>query len=32
MALEIVASDEFRSGRYSTSFLQETELTAVGAA
>ena len=32
VALEIVASEEFRSGRYSTSFLQETALTAVGVA
>jgi acetyl-CoA carboxylase biotin carboxylase subunit len=31
-ALEILASDTFRSGRYSTSFLDETRLTAVGAA
>ena len=30
-ALEILASDTFRSGRYSTSFLDETRLTAVGA-
>ncbi|TML18403.1 MAG: acetyl-CoA carboxylase biotin carboxylase subunit [Actinobacteria bacterium] len=29
-ALEIVASDAFRSGNYSTSFLDETELSAVG--
>jgi acetyl-CoA carboxylase, biotin carboxylase subunit len=29
-ALEIVASDAFRSGTYSTSFLEETELAAVG--
>ncbi len=28
-ALEILASDEFRSGDYSTSFLEETELEAV---
>jgi acetyl-CoA carboxylase biotin carboxylase subunit len=31
-ALEIVAGDAFRSGRYSTSFLEETPLAAVGAA
>jgi acetyl-CoA carboxylase biotin carboxylase subunit len=31
-ALEIVASDSFRSGSYSTSFLVETELAAVGSA
>jgi acetyl-CoA carboxylase biotin carboxylase subunit len=31
-ALEILASDTFRSGRYSTSFLDETRLAAVGAA
>jgi acetyl-CoA carboxylase biotin carboxylase subunit len=31
-ALEIVASDAFRSGTYSTSFLEETELAAVGSA
>jgi acetyl-CoA carboxylase biotin carboxylase subunit len=30
-ALEILASDTFRSGRYSTSFLDETRLVAVGA-
>ena len=30
-ALEILASDAFRSGRYSTSFLDETRLAAVGA-
>ena len=30
-ALEILASDMFRSGRYSTSFLDETRLAAVGA-
>jgi len=30
-ALEILASDTFRSGRYSTSFLDETRLAAVGA-
>jgi acetyl-CoA carboxylase biotin carboxylase subunit len=30
-ALEILASETFRSGRYSTSFLEETELAAVGA-
>jgi acetyl-CoA carboxylase, biotin carboxylase subunit len=32
LAAEIVASPEFRSGTYSTSFLDEKELTAVGAA
>jgi acetyl-CoA carboxylase biotin carboxylase subunit len=32
VAAEILASDEFRSGVYSTSFLDETELAAVGAA
>ncbi|MFL5917991.1 MAG: acetyl-CoA carboxylase biotin carboxylase subunit, partial [Gaiellaceae bacterium] len=32
VALEILASEEFRSGRYSTAFLEETELAAVGAA
>jgi acetyl-CoA carboxylase, biotin carboxylase subunit len=31
-ALEIVGSDAFRSGTYSTSFLDETELAAVGSA
>jgi len=31
-AMEIVASDAFRSGSYSTSFLEETALAAVGAA
>jgi hypothetical protein len=31
-ALEILASDAFRSGEYSTSFLDETQLAAVGAA
>jgi len=31
-AIEIVSSDEFRSGVYSTSFLDETRLSAVGAA
>jgi acetyl-CoA carboxylase biotin carboxylase subunit len=31
-ALEIVASDAFRSGEYSTSFLDETRLSAVSAA
>jgi acetyl-CoA carboxylase, biotin carboxylase subunit len=31
VAMEIVASEPFRSGRYSTSFLDETELQAVGA-
>jgi acetyl-CoA carboxylase biotin carboxylase subunit len=30
-ALEIVASESFRSGNYSTSFLEETRLDAVGA-
>jgi acetyl-CoA carboxylase biotin carboxylase subunit len=30
-ALEILDNDEFRSGRYSTSFLDETRLSAVGA-
>ena len=29
---EIVASDEFRNGKYSTSFLEEKVLAAVGAA
>ena len=29
-ALEIVASDAFRSGQYSTSFLDDTRLSAVG--
>jgi acetyl-CoA carboxylase biotin carboxylase subunit len=29
-ALEIVGSDSFRSGNYSTSFLQQTQLSAVG--
>jgi acetyl-CoA carboxylase biotin carboxylase subunit len=32
VAIEILGSDEFRSGRYSTSFLQEKRLAAVGAA
>jgi acetyl-CoA carboxylase, biotin carboxylase subunit len=32
VAAEIVASDEFRSGTYSTSFLAEKQLAAVGAA
>jgi acetyl-CoA carboxylase, biotin carboxylase subunit len=32
VAIEILESDEFRSGRYSTSFLDETPLAAVGAA
>jgi acetyl-CoA carboxylase, biotin carboxylase subunit len=32
LATEILASDEFRSGAYSTSFLNEKELAAVGAA
>jgi acetyl-CoA carboxylase biotin carboxylase subunit len=31
-ALEILASDEFRSGQYSTSFLEDTRLSAVSAA
>jgi acetyl-CoA carboxylase, biotin carboxylase subunit len=31
-ALEILASDAFRSGQYSTSFLDETQLAAVGTA
>jgi acetyl-CoA carboxylase biotin carboxylase subunit len=31
-ALEILASETFRGGHYSTSFLDETELAAVGAA
>jgi acetyl-CoA carboxylase biotin carboxylase subunit len=31
-AIEILGSDEFRSGRYSTSFLDETRLAAVGTA
>ena len=31
-AMEILASDAFRSGEYSTSFLDETQLAAVGAA
>jgi acetyl-CoA carboxylase biotin carboxylase subunit len=31
-ALEIVASDAFRSGQYSTSFIEDTQLSAVGAA
>jgi len=31
-AIEIIDSDAFRSGRYSTSFLEETQLAAVGAA
>jgi len=31
-AIEIVSSDEFRSGVYSTNFLDETRLSAVGAA
>jgi acetyl-CoA carboxylase biotin carboxylase subunit len=30
VAHEILASDEFRSGQYSTSFLEETKLAAVG--
>jgi len=32
MALEVVTSDAFRSGRYSTGFLEETPLATVGAA
>jgi acetyl-CoA carboxylase, biotin carboxylase subunit len=32
VAIEILGSDEFRSGRYSTGFLEETRLAAVGAA
>jgi len=32
VALEILAGAEFRSGRYSTSYLDEARLTAVGAA
>jgi len=32
VAAEILASEEFRSGRYSTSFLAEKQLAAVGAA
>jgi acetyl-CoA carboxylase biotin carboxylase subunit len=32
VAIEILESDEFRSGRYSTTFLDETPLAAVGAA
>jgi acetyl-CoA carboxylase, biotin carboxylase subunit len=32
VAAEIVASDEFRTGKYSTSFLEEKALAAVGAA
>jgi acetyl-CoA carboxylase, biotin carboxylase subunit len=32
LAREILRSEEFRSGRYSTKFLEETELAAVGAA
>jgi len=31
-ALEILASDAFRSGQYSTSFLEDTHLSAVGVA
>jgi acetyl-CoA carboxylase biotin carboxylase subunit len=31
-AIEIIDSDAFRSGRYSTSFLEETQLAAVGSA
>ena len=31
-ALEILASDGFRSGQYSTSFLEDTHLSAVGIA
>ena len=30
VAMEILASDEFRSGRYSTNFLDETPLSAIG--
>jgi acetyl-CoA carboxylase biotin carboxylase subunit len=30
-AMEILASETFRSGRYSTSFLDETQLAAVSA-
>ena len=30
VAMEILASDEFRSGRYSTKFLDETPLSAIG--
>jgi acetyl-CoA carboxylase biotin carboxylase subunit len=30
-ALEILASDAFRSGQYSTSFIEDTQLSAVGA-
>jgi acetyl-CoA carboxylase biotin carboxylase subunit len=32
LAIEILGSDEFRSGRYSTSFLEEKRLAAAGAA
>jgi acetyl-CoA carboxylase biotin carboxylase subunit len=32
VAMEIVNSDEFRSGRYSTAFLDETPLAAIGVA
>jgi acetyl-CoA carboxylase, biotin carboxylase subunit len=32
VAMEILASDEFRSGRYSTTFLDETPLSAIGVA
>jgi acetyl-CoA carboxylase, biotin carboxylase subunit len=32
VAIEILDSEEFRSGRYSTSFLEEKQLAAVGAA
>jgi acetyl-CoA carboxylase biotin carboxylase subunit len=32
VAIEILESDEFRGGRYSTTFLEETPLAAVGAA
>jgi acetyl-CoA carboxylase biotin carboxylase subunit len=32
VAIEILGSEEFRSGRYSTSFLEEKRLAAVGAA
>jgi biotin carboxylase len=31
LAAEILASEEFRSGTYSTSFLEEKQLAAVGA-
>ena len=32
VAIEILAGDEFRSGRYSTNFLDETPLSAIGVA